>query len=204
LKILGGIGYILSIIPVVNIVAPVLIGIAWFQAGRNTGQSLFKATGVLMIVTFVALMGVLAFFFGSIFSILLALPVVNGFKEITPDVFFTIMPDIVGIFAAFILGAIMLAALGMASFVLEVASHFRAGTVFRSAWFRRAGWMRIIVILLIVVFVAVFIALFVASPMALADFGSLGGTYFLLLLPLQIGALLSNIFSAVAFLTAPE
>lgn len=63
--------------------------------------------------------------------------------------------------------------------------------------------MRIIVILLIVVFVAVFIALFVASPMALADFGSLGGTYFLLLLPLQIGALLSNIFSAVAFLTAP-
>lgn len=53
MRLLGGLGYVFSLIPFLNIAAPILIGIAWFQMGGRTGQRLFRATGVLMIATFV-------------------------------------------------------------------------------------------------------------------------------------------------------
>ncbi|MEM4334901.1 MAG: hypothetical protein QXH04_03735, partial [Candidatus Caldarchaeum sp.] len=62
LKTVGGLGYIFSIIPVLNLVAPFLIGVAWFQMGGRTRQTLFRATGVFIIITYVAALGFLAVF----------------------------------------------------------------------------------------------------------------------------------------------
>jgi hypothetical protein len=53
---LGGIGYILLLIPFTSIIGLLLVGIAWIMAGREEKQGIFKATGILSItVTILAI-----------------------------------------------------------------------------------------------------------------------------------------------------
>ncbi|MEM4305849.1 MAG: hypothetical protein QXD61_07725, partial [Candidatus Caldarchaeum sp.] len=98
--------------------------------------------------------------------------------------------------------AVALAALGLATVVLELGSHFRAARVLNSVWFRRAAVARIIALVLVLVFVAVVLALAVAEPGALMGAAVVGGNFLLLLLPVIVLSLLANIFSAIAFFTA--
>ncbi|MCS7133453.1 MAG: hypothetical protein NZ921_01440 [Candidatus Caldarchaeum sp.] len=203
MKILGGIGYILSLIPIANFVAPILIGIAWFQAGSRSGQTIFRATGVLFIVTYLAALGLVAFLFGTIFSVIFTLPFA-GDSLLTEQLLSNLLLNVSGFVTGFIFLALVVGVLGLTTIVLELVSHFRAADVFRSAWFRRAGWLRIITIILIVVFVVGLVVLGLTSPLTLMVMGEefLGGAMLLFALPLIIVGLLSSIFSAVAFFTA--
>ena len=59
-KTLGGVGYVLALIPLVNIVSPILIGLAWLRMGSATGQGVFRRAGIFMIASFVVLIALLA------------------------------------------------------------------------------------------------------------------------------------------------
>lgn len=202
MSLLGGIGYVLNIIPLANIVAPLLIGVAWYQVGSRTGQSLFRATGVLMVVTFLASVGFLVFFLGSIIGVIMSTPFAIGGENFSTAVASALLPQIMGYLAVFLAAAVTLAALGLATFVLELGSHFRAAKVLNSVWFRRAAVARIVALVLVLVFVAVVLALAVAEPGALMGAAVVGGNFLLLLLPVIVLMLLANIFSAIAFFTA--
>ncbi|MBS7281357.1 MAG: hypothetical protein KIH09_16185 [Candidatus Freyarchaeota archaeon] len=210
MKSVGGLGYIFSVIPFLNVVAPVLVGIAWFQMGRKTGQTLFKATGALIIVTFVTAIATLAVFF-SVLSL-------GGLREIGPGI---------NIFSTLIALTIVLAVvglMGLLTFILELVSHFRAARIYGSKWFSRAAWMRIITIVLAVVLViasgivSVLTAptqqeqpfqLFQATGPMFSGFmrqlSEVTGLMFLSFIPLIIIGFLGPIFSAIAFFkTSPQ
>ncbi|MCS6770014.1 MAG: hypothetical protein NZ570_06230 [Candidatus Caldarchaeum sp.] len=204
MKTLGGLGYILTIIPFLNFVAPILVGIAWFQMGGRTNQSLFRATGVLYLVTFVAAIAVVAAFASVLIPMMFTL---FSLGERAPlDEVLSILP------AAAALGALTLGVgvLGFATFIVELVSHFRASRIFASKWFRRAAWMRILAIVLALVFVAAvtFGALLIPELFFglgdSASAGFLGSVLLLLLLPVIVVGLLGPIFSAIAFFTLRE
>lgn len=204
MNVVGGIGYILSLIPLVNVVSPVFTGIAWFQAGSRTGQTLFRVTGILMIVSFLLGMGLLAVLFGTVFTVIAAFPSFLAGAELSEEIVSGLISDFAGTLAAVVVAALVLVAVGIAAFFTELMSHFRAARIFNSAWFSRAAWMRILTIVVVVVFIAGLVVLGLISPSALmadgADF--MGGTVLLLILPAIITGLLANVFSAVAFFTA--
>ncbi len=202
MSVLGGVGYILNIIPLANIVAPLLIGIAWYQMGSRTGQNLLRATGILMVLTFVTSVGFLVFFLGSIIGVIMSAPFALGGEDISSAVAAALFPQIMGYLAVFLAAAVALAALGLATVVLELLSHFRAAKVLNSVWFRRAAVLRIIMLILVLVFVAVVLVLAVSAPAVVTGAALLGGNSLLLLLPVIVLALLANIFSAIAFFTA--
>ncbi|MCS6785321.1 MAG: hypothetical protein NZ581_09040, partial [Candidatus Caldarchaeum sp.] len=154
MSVLGGIGYILSLIPIANLVAPVLIGIAWLRAGSKTGQTVFKATGSLMIVNFLITLGLVVFLFGSLLPLLLMLPFTGGVDFLSPESFEQMFgPNLFGIFGIVAVSGLVLAVLSFVTFVLEIVSHFRAATVLNSRWFRRAAWMRITLVIVLIVIV---------------------------------------------------
>lgn len=182
MRLLGGLGYVFSLIPFLNIVAPILIGIAWFQMGGRTGQRLFRATGVLMIATFVV---AVASALVSVQSLLL-IALLLSMSE--PQMF-----DLLPLLGRFLAAFIALAAVGLATFVLELISHFRASGLYASSWFRRAAWMRIATVALLAVLVGVLIIGGESSTFSTA-----------FLIPFVAVGLLSPVFSAIAFFKLPE
>ncbi|MEM4281797.1 MAG: hypothetical protein QXQ70_03595 [Candidatus Caldarchaeum sp.] len=196
MKILGGLGYIFLIIPVLNIIAPILVGIAWIQMGGRTRQTLFKATGILMIVSFILVIGVFAAFF-TVLSPLIS-SALSGFTNLSPTVLLTLMSAV----GALVVVSIAAAVFGLVVFVLELVSHFRAADIYALNWFRRAAWMRIIAIILAMVVVAVVLAM--ATPTTLPAESFTASIFLLALIPVIIVGVLAPIFSAIAFFSLPE
>jgi hypothetical protein len=112
MKTIGGVGYILSIIPVVSLVSPVLVGIAWYQMGSKTRQGVFKATGVFMIATFLAAVAFLAIFSAIFLPILAAAFAAGGMGVVDPS---TLVAPILGSLLAFVGFAIVLVCWGLLS-----------------------------------------------------------------------------------------
>jgi len=105
------------------------------------------------------------------------------------------------------------AAVGLASLIAEIASHFRASGIFQNTWFKVGGWLRIATI--IVAVIAIPIIIFTAMSRAGALKGVLPSmmakNIFMLftsiLWPILIAVilgLLATVFSIVAFFTIPE
>lgn len=202
---LGGIGYILCLIPLVNLVGLIMVAIAWIMMGKDAQQGVFKATGILMIVMMVL----------SAVSWVMLIPMMGFLGPITPlpggppptapppGGF----PNIFALLGGVLILAVIIAALGLATFILELISHFRAANVYGVAWFRRAGWMRIIALIITIIMIPVVILMApgLVSPGMPSGmfFWGLGGMMGLLILP-GIIALIAVIFSAIAFFSVPE
>ncbi|MEM2973216.1 MAG: hypothetical protein QXS50_03575 [Candidatus Caldarchaeum sp.] len=200
LKTVGGLGYIFSIIPVLNLVAPFLIGVAWFQMGGRTRQTLFRATGVFIIITYVAALGIIGAFAATFLPLIFSVASLGEAAPIT-DVL-----SVLSTVAVFGLVGFVVAVFGFVSFILELVSHFRASGVFFSKWFRRAAWMRILSIIIAIVLVVVVGILSVIAPAGMIGMNGafFGSAFFLILIPVVIMGLLAPIFSAIAFFTIPE
>jgi len=200
-KTLGGVGYVLALIPLVNIVSPILIGLAWLRMGSATGQGVFRRAGIFMIASFVVLIALLAmlstlllpllgvimgFGAGDLSSILSAL---NLFGS-GPLAF-----GLLGSVFALLGLALVAVIVTIIAFVLELVSHFRAAGLFGNKWFRWGGWMRIMAVTLTV---AVIGFMFAAGGSRSLDIVSAS---FLPIIPASIAGFLAIIFSIIAFFT---
>jgi len=207
-KWLGGIGYILTLIPYANLAAQILTAIAWIMMGRDTKQTLFTVTGILMIITFAMNIAALGAIFTAIPGIIPG--VMRQPTEIPPPEFLKETLAFAGIFVAIGVAA---AAVGLASLIAEIASHFRASGIFQNTWFKVGGWLRIVTIIMVVIAIPIIIFTAMSIP------GTLKGVLpsmaarniFALLVkmlwPLLIAwilGLLATIFSIIAFFTIPE
>ena len=97
-KWLGGIGYILTLIPYANLAALILTAIAWIMMGRDTKQTLFTVTGILMIITFAMNIAALGAIFTAIPGIIPG--VMRQPTEIPPPEFLKEILAFAGIFVA--------------------------------------------------------------------------------------------------------
>ncbi len=201
MKTIGGIGYILSLIPVVNLVSPVLVGIAWYQMGSRTQKTVFKATGVFMIATFLAAAAFIAIFSAIFLPILTTAFAAGGMGVVDPSI---LVAPILGSLLAFVGFAVVLGVFGLVVFVLELVSHFRAAGLYGNKWFSRAAWLRIIAVILVFVVIGVIFATSGLAITANAGPELLLSAMFLPMIPLAIIGLLGVIFSAVAFFTLQE
>ena len=131
-KILGGIGYILSLIPFINFIGGILAGIGWLGLGKKTGDGVFKATGVLMIISSILGLGLLI----AVFSTMGAMPTVGSPEEI--------IGILAGLTVTLIIIGCVAAVIGIVMFILQVVSFFRAGKKFNKGAFKAAGWLSII------------------------------------------------------------
>ena len=204
-KWLGGIGYILLMIPFVNLVGYILVGIAWIMAGTDVKQGLFKATGIIMIITMVLSGVMIALFFPTITYLMSGLPFGEPSSFVPPRMFEEFFGAI-GLFL--ILGAVM-AVLGLIEWILELVSHFRAASVYNVKWFRRAGWMRIITVIIAIIVIAALIFLAFSTSFFTSFFTEPSGifnlyTYMLALIIPGLLGLISIIFSAISFFSIPE
>ncbi|MEN2974241.1 MAG: hypothetical protein ABDH32_01530 [Candidatus Caldarchaeales archaeon] len=201
---LGGIGYILSLIPFVNIVGSILVGIGWIMAGNDTRNGIFKATGIVLLVTLILGIGLIGILFPFIGGVLM-----SGFMglepEFSPRLFSNLLQSL-GLFITLISGIAVLAIVG---WVLELISHFRASKVYNVKWFGRAGWMRIIsliVAIIIVVFLVTQISGLLGT-LSFTDPRTILNTVFtslsILIIPVILN-LIAIIFSAISFFTIPE
>ena len=210
-KWLGGIGYILTLIPYVNFIALILIAIAWIMMGRDTKQTLFTVTGILMIITFamsIAVVGAIFATFGAIFT---AIPgTTRPPTEVLPPEFLKKMLAFAGIYVAIVVAA---AAVGLASLIAEIASHFRASGIFQNTWFKVGGWLRIATIVMVVIAIPIMILTAMSTPGALKGVlpsmaaGNILALFVKMLWPLLMAGilgLLATIFSIIAFFTIPE
>ena len=201
MKTVGGIGYIISLIPVINLVSPLLVGLAWYQMGSRAQKTLFKATGVFMIATFLATAAFLAIFSAIFLPILTTAFAAGGMGFVDPS---TLVPSILGSLLAFVGFAVVLGVLGLVVFILELVSHFRAASLYGNKWFSRAGWLRVISVILVFVVIGVVFATSGLAMTANAGPELLLSAMFLPMIPLAIMGLLAVIFSAVAFFTLQE
>jgi len=188
-KWLGGIGYILMLIPFANIVGFLLVGIAWIMAGSDTRQGIFKATGILMFITMILTVVIIASWLPMIGSLITGLPLGEYPSVPQPGLFQEFLRTI-GLFLT-VVG--ITAVLAIVEWVLELVSHFRAATVYNVKWFRRAGWMRIVTIIVAIIVIALFILLSLSIQLYMVG----------LIIPVILG-LLSLIFSAISFFSIPE
>jgi len=205
-KWLGGLGYIFAVIPFLNFIAPVLVGLAWILMGRDTRNGVFTATGVLMIILLV--IGAAVFLILP-FQILPIMPLTGG-MEAPPSAVFQMLQMawlliIIGVIAA---------VFGLIVFILELVSHFRAAAVFNNKWFKYAAWLRIIAVVIAVVMLVLTMAVGLMSTVTMPSEAAGPTTMFnpnviftMIFGPLIIAIILwviSAIFSAVAFFTIPE
>ena len=207
-KWLGGIGYILTLIPYANLAALILTAIAWIMMGRDTKQTLFTVTGILMIITFAMNIAALGAIFTAIPGIIPG--VMRQPTEIPPPEFLKEILAFAGIFVAIGVAA---AAVGLASLIAEIASHFRASGIFQNTWFKVGGWLRIATIVMVVIAIPVTIFTAMRIPGALKGVlpSMMAKNVFMLftsiLWPMLIAlilGLLATVFSIVAFFTIPE
>jgi len=201
MKTIGGIGYIFSIIPILNFVSPILVGIAWYQMGSKTRKGVFKTTGILMIITFLAAVGFIVSFAATLLPVLAGALAGGGVPGFDPAVLVSSMLGSLLVSAGF---ALILGVLGLVAFILELVSHFRAAGLYRNKWFSRAAWLRIMAVILVFVVIGVTIATTSFAVMSPMQFDTLLSTMFLLVIPLAVVGLLSSVFSAVAFFTLGE
>ena len=143
-KWLGGIGYILMLIPYVNFIALILIAIAWIMMGRDTEQRLFTVTGILMIIAFAMSIAAVGVIFTAIPGLLpgaarppTGVPPTEYLKKA-----FAFVGPLVAIGLAMVI-------IGLASLIAEIASHFRASGIFQNTWFKVGGWLRIATIVMV-------------------------------------------------------
>jgi len=191
-KILGGIGYILSLIPFINFIGGILAGIGWLGLGKKTGDGVFKATGVLMIISSILGLGFLIAVFGTMG----AMPTVGSPEEI--------IGILAGLTVTLIIIGCVAAVIGIVMFILQVVSFFRAGKKFNNGAFRAAGWLSIIFVLLaiigvVILIVAVFSIASGGAPeeqLGLSLIGSIG----MIVIGLILGVIV-NILAAVGFFT---
>ena len=207
-KWLGGIGYILTLIPYVNFIALILIAIAWIMMGRDTKQTLFTVTGILMIITFA--MSIAAI--GAIFT---AIPgFIPGAAQpptgVPPTEFLKNILAFTGILVAI---GLAMAVIVLASLIAEIASHFRASGIFQNTWFKVGGWLRIAAKIMVVIAIPVMILTAMSIPGALKEVlpnmaaGNVFALFVKMLWPLLVAGilgLLAMIFSIIAFFTIPE
>ena len=207
-KWLGGIGYILMLIPYANLAALILTAIAWIMMGRDTKQTLFTVTGILMIITFAMSIAAVGTIFTAIPGIIPG--VMRQPTEIPPPEFLKETLAFAGIFVAIGVAA---AAVGLASLIAEIASHFRASKIFQSTWFKVGGWLRIATIIMIVIAIPIIIFTAMSIPGALKGVlpSMMAKNVFMLftsilwpMLIVLILGLLATVFSIVAFFTIPE
>jgi len=216
-KWLGGIGYILTLIPIpyAIFVALILIAIAWIMMGRDTEQTLFTVTGILMIIAFAMGIAAVGALFPTLGAIFTAMP---GFipgtgqpptrvppTETLEKVLTHIGPLIAIGLAAFVIG--------LASSIAEIASHFRASGIFQNTWFKVGGWLRIATIIVAVIAIPIIILTAMSIPGALKGalpsmtikniFTFLTNILWFTLIAGILG-LLAMIFSIIAFFTIPE
>jgi len=203
MKTVGGLGYVFLLVPFLNIVSPILVGVAWVQMGRRTGQTIFTATGVLMIVLFVFTVVVLSMFSWLLWafapfmsSLAFGFPLDAGFSQLLS---FSLL---------LLLLAGLLGVIGLVTFIFELVSHFRAARVYGNRWFRRAAWLRIIAVVLaivsavaLVIFSSPIIPAIIQTQDVTGILQSIGSFMFLGLVPVIILAFLATVFSAVAFFT---
>jgi len=188
-----------------------LIGIAWIMMGRDTKQTLFTVTGILMIIAFalsIAAVGALLPTLGAIFA---AIPgAARPPTEVPPSEFLKKIPAFAGIYVAIIVAA---AVIGLASLIAEIASHFRASGIFQNTWFKVGGWLRIATIIVAVIAIPIMIFTVMRIPGALKGVlpSMMAKNIFMLftsiLWPMLIAVilgLLATVFSIVAFFTIPE
>ena len=161
-KWLGGIGYILTLIPYVNFIALILTAIAWIMMGRDTKQTLFTVTGILMIIAFAMSIAAIGAIFTAIPGIIPG--VMRQPTEIPPPEFLKETLAFAGIFVAIGVAA---AAVGLASLIAEIASHFRASGIFQNTWFKVGGWLRIATIIVAVIAIPIIIFTTMSIPGAL-------------------------------------
>ena len=207
-KWLGGIGYILMLIPYVNFIALILIGIAWIMMGRDTKQTLFTVTGILMIIAFALSIATVGIMFTAIPGLIpgaarppTGVPPTEYLKRV-----FAFVGPLVAI-------GLAMAVIGLASLIAEIASHFRASKIFQSTWFKVGGWLRIATIIMVVIAIPIIIFTAMSIPGALKGTlpSMMAKNVFMLftsilwpMLIVVILGLLATIFSIVAFFTIPE
>ena len=207
-KWLGGIGYILTLIPYVNFVALILIGIAWIMMGRDTKQTLFTVTGILMIIAFALSIATVGIMFTAIPGLIpgaarppTGVPPTEYLKRV-----FAFVGPLVAI-------GLAMAVIGLASLIAEIASHFRASKIFQSTWFKVGGWLRIATIIVAVIAIPIMIFTVMSAPEMFRGLlpSMMAGNIFILLMkilwPIFIAAilgLLATVFSIIAFFTIPE
>ena len=207
-KWLGGIGYILTLIPYVNFIALILIAIAWIMMGRDTEQRLFTVTGILMIIAFAMSIAVVGVIFAAIPGLLpgAARPPTG----IPPTEYLRKVFAFVGPLIAI---GLAMAVIGLASLIAEIASHFRASGIFQNTWFKVGGWLRIAAIIMVVIAIPVMILTAMSIPGALKEVlpsmaaGNVFALFVKMLWPLLVAGilgLLAMIFSIIAFFTIPE
>jgi len=199
-KWIGGIGYVLTFVPYVNFVASILVAIAWIMMGKDTEEKTFTITGALMLASFV--LGIILV--GILFA---SLPGLAALSSLKPGIGFfqALGPFLI----AFLVTALIAAAVGLATFVFEVVSHFKAAKIFDNTWFKLAGWFRIA--LIVVAIISIPLIIFnIAGLAALSHLapgpsilGALLSIFWPLIIVLIIG-LLSTVFSIVGFFTIPE
>ncbi|MEM2547542.1 MAG: hypothetical protein QW810_01645 [Nitrososphaerota archaeon] len=192
-------------IPFVNLVGLIIVGIAWIMAGSDTKQGIFKATGILMFINMIMSAIILAILFPFMRS-LMSESLLGGYPSVPPGLFSEFLNTI----GLFLLLAGVSAVLALVVWIFELVSHFRAATVYDVKWFKRAGWMRIITVIVGIIIIASFILLaltvdfytpFFTTP---SEIFNILGIYFIGIGCIALLGLLSLIFSAVSFFSIPE
>ncbi len=199
-KWLGGIGYILALIPYANFIGFILIAIAWILMGRDKKQTIFTATGVFMILSGILL--------GVFFLAALPLMTFAAVPPTTPSQPFNIF----AMLGALITILIAMAVVALIAFILEIIAHFRASGIFGVKWFKYAGWMRIAGIVMMIIAVGILIAMIPSMMIPLSGgmtfspfdlFGMLMGILWPFIL-VGVIFLLAEIFSIIAFFSIPS
>jgi hypothetical protein len=49
---LGGVGYILGLVPYIGLISLIPIAVAWILMGRDTRERIFTILGILMVITY--------------------------------------------------------------------------------------------------------------------------------------------------------
>ena len=200
---LGGVGYILGLVPYIGLISLIPIAVAWILMGRDTRERIFTILGILMVITCSL---AIAFAAWLVFPLIWPLaPWRMGGAHGIPAQLLSIIVIVV---------ALLLIGLATASFILDIIAHFRAGRIFNSRWFRAAGWARIILAVALIAVIA-FMALTIISaiprplpaipPLLEAPYAAFA-LFLALFWPLAIVFLidlLAIIFSIVAFFTIP-
>jgi len=198
-KWVGGIGYILTFVPYVNFVASILVAVAWIMMGKDTKEKTFTITGALLLASFVLSIILVGILFAALPSLAMMSPMPGqGFLR-------GLGPFLI----AFLVTALIAAAVGLAAFVFEVVSHFKAAKIFENTWFKLGGWLRIALVAVGIISIPLII-LHVTGLAVLKHFapgpsilGILFSIFWPLIIVLIIG-LLSVVFSIVGFFTIPE
>ena len=202
MKIVGGIGYILNLIPFVNFIAPILIGIAWIQMGGKARITLFRATGAFYLTSFILAIAVVAIFSSILLDIVGIIPAAVAGQGVDPSLAGGFLSRLFGMAFTGLILMIVLAIIGFITFILELAAHFRAGSAFGVGWFKAAAWLRIVLIIIVIISVGVLFLSLTSTP--LTDPTVILSGFTLVLLAIIIPGILAQIFSAIAFFTIPE